>query len=91
MRQQETAKANAGREGTQSTGASVEGAQVQDNGPVFLIKAEVAAMLRVSTRTLDRLRAEGNAPAPLKRPGKRPLWRKKDVDRWIAQQRQDRH
>ena len=48
----------------------------------LLTRRDLAALMRVSTRTLDRLRADGDAPDPLAGRG-RPRWDGADVDAWI--------
>ena len=54
---------------------------------LFLTTIEVAEMLRISRRTLERMRVEGTGPRYLKvGPGKRSrvLYRQGDVEEWIA-------
>lgn len=54
---------------------------------LFLTTIEVAEMLRISRRTLERMRVEGTGPRYLKvGPGKRSrvLYRVQDVDRWLC-------
>lgn len=54
---------------------------------MFMTSKETAAILRVSSRTLERMRVEGNGPRYLKvGPGKRArvLYRLIDVDTWLA-------
>jgi hypothetical protein len=53
---------------------------------VFLTSAEAAALLRVSKRTLERMRVEGTGPRYLKvGPGKRSrvLYREADILAWL--------
>ena len=53
----------------------------------FLTTIEVADMLRISRRTLERMRVEGTGPRYLKvGPGKRSrvLYRQTDVEAWIG-------
>ena len=54
---------------------------------LFLTTIEVAEMLRISRRTLERMRVEGTGPPYLKvGPGKRSrvLYREQDVLGWIS-------
>ncbi|MGE0854389.1 MAG: helix-turn-helix transcriptional regulator [Hyphomicrobiaceae bacterium] len=54
---------------------------------LFLTTIEVAGMLRISRRTLERMRVEGTGPRYLKvGPGKRSrvLYRQQDVEDWLA-------
>lgn len=53
---------------------------------LFLTTIEVAGMLRISRRTLERMRVEGTGPRYLKvGPGKRSrvLYRQADVEAWL--------
>ena len=53
----------------------------------YLTTIEVAEMLRISRRTLERMRVEGTGPRYLKvGPGKRSrvLYRQADVEDWLA-------
>lgn len=53
---------------------------------VFLTTVEAAAILRISRRTLERMRVEGTGPRYLKvGPGKRArvLYRESDVRNWL--------
>ena len=53
----------------------------------FLTTIEVAGMLRISRRTLERMRVEGTGPRYIKvGPGKRSrvLYRQQDVEDWLA-------
>lgn len=50
--------------------------------PRLLTRRDFAAWLRVSTRTLDRLRAGGQIPDPLAGPGL-PRWDADDVAAWL--------
>jgi predicted DNA-binding transcriptional regulator AlpA len=53
---------------------------------LFLTTIEVAEMLRISRRTLERMRVEGTGPRFLKvGPGKRSrvIYRQQDVSEWI--------
>ena len=49
----------------------------------LLRQAEVAEYLRLSERTLERLRVGGNGPAFVKL-GHRVLYRRADLEKWIA-------
>jgi predicted DNA-binding transcriptional regulator AlpA len=54
---------------------------------LFLTTIEVAGMLRISRRTLERMRVEGTGPRYLKvGPGKRSrvLYRQLDVEDWLG-------
>lgn len=53
---------------------------------MFLISAEAAAVLRLSKRTLERMRVDGTGPKYLKAgPGKRSrvLYRQSDLMAWL--------
>jgi excisionase family DNA binding protein len=49
--------------------------------PKLLTRAELAAVLRVSTKTLKRWREAGRILAPLPGPGLR--WRVDEVEAWV--------
>ncbi len=54
---------------------------------LFLTTIEVAEVLRISRRTLERMRVDGTGPRYLKvGPGKRSrvLYRQQDVEDWLA-------
>ena len=54
---------------------------------LFLTTIEVAGMLRISRRTLERMRVEGTGPRYFKvGPGKRSrvLYRQQDVETWLG-------
>lgn len=54
---------------------------------MFLTTIEVAGLLRISRRTLERMRVEGTGPRYLKvGPGKRSrvLYRQQDVMEWLG-------
>lgn len=56
-------------------------------GLLFLTTIEVADLLRISRRTLERMRVEGTGPRYLKvGPGKRSrvLYRQQEVEDWLA-------
>jgi excisionase family DNA binding protein len=48
----------------------------------ILSEAEVAVLLRLSKRTLERFRAAGRGPAYM-RLGKRVAYRKRDLEAWL--------
>jgi hypothetical protein len=51
----------------------------------LLNQAEAADALRLSERTLERLRLTGNGPVYIKA-GRRVLYRSSDLEAWIAAQ-----
>ena len=56
------------------------------NALLFLTTIEVAEVLRISRRTLERMRVEGTGPRYLKvGPGKRSrvLYRQSEVEAWL--------
>jgi predicted DNA-binding transcriptional regulator AlpA len=53
----------------------------------LLTKVEVAQLLRVSVRTLDRMLAAGDGPPPILLPSGRRRWRRGDVEQWIETRR----
>ena len=50
----------------------------------FLSDAQLCALLRVTTRTTARWRVEGNGPSFVRAGGRRVLYRRTDLDRWLA-------
>lgn len=48
-----------------------------------ITKAQLAAILQVSTRTIDRKRAAGEILAPINRSG-HPRWSATEIERWMA-------
>jgi len=61
---------------------------VSDARLEFLISSEAADLLRISRRTLERMRVEGTGPRYLKvGPGKRSrvLYRQSDVLSWLEE------
>lgn len=44
---------------------------------------DIAGLLGLNRRTLERLRSSGRFPAPDIKVGKRPLWRPATVHRWV--------
>ena len=51
--------------------------------PPLLTRRDLAGLLRISTRSLDRCRAAGEIPASLPGPGQ-PRWDPLEVAAWIA-------
>ena len=47
---------------------------------------EFCAMLGIQPRTLRRKVDEGVVPAPF-RVGKKPLWRRSEIETWLAKER----
>jgi predicted DNA-binding transcriptional regulator AlpA len=67
----------------------LQGEPVNDPAMVFLISAEAADLLRISRRTLERMRVDGTGPRYLKvGPGKRSrvLYRQSEVLAWLERQ-----
>jgi predicted DNA-binding transcriptional regulator AlpA len=54
---------------------------------VLLTKGEVARMLRISLRTLERMMTAGTAPPSITLPTGRRRWRRGDVRQWIDERR----
>ncbi len=52
----------------------------------LLTEQDVAALTRLSTRTLERRRLDGTGPTFIKL-GRRVVYRRQDVDSWIEQNR----
>ena len=52
----------------------------------YLIQAEAAELLRLSSRTLERLRVTGDGPA-FCRLGRRIVYRRADLERWATSRR----
>lgn len=72
------------RDARQSYGVSA--GSLKSTGLLFLTTIEVAEILRLSRRTLERMRVEGTGPRYLKAgPGKRSrvLYREADVLTWL--------
>lgn len=55
----------------------------EPNQPVLLTADELASLLRLSKRTLWRLRSAGKIPPPV-RLGACVRWRVVDIDAWLA-------
>jgi hypothetical protein len=51
--------------------------------PVLLTRRDLAEVLRISTRSLDRMRAGGDILDPLPGPGC-PRWHTAEVAAWVA-------
>lgn len=58
-------------------------AEIRELQPVLLTPEQTAALLSVSTRTVWRLLAANEIPAPV-RVGSLPRWRRTDLDVWIG-------
>ena len=57
-------------------------------GPEQLLKsADVAEIIQVSPRTVQRLAAEGDFPSPIRVSPGRLRWRQGDVDAWLESRR----
>ena len=54
------------------------------NPPALLTPAETAALLRVNTRRLERWRANGEGPSFVKMTAKAILYRRSDIEAFIA-------
>ena len=54
-----------------------------DQAHILLTRRDMAAVLRISTRSLDRRRAGGEILDPLPGPG-RPRWHPAEVWAWVA-------
>jgi excisionase family DNA binding protein len=54
---------------------------------VLLNKTQLAELLGVSRRTVDRMVAAGTAPPVTLLPSGRRRWRKGDVRQWLAERR----
>lgn len=50
----------------------------------LMTEAEVAALMRVSIRTVQRWRATGETPLPVRRPGRRILYVRQEVMAWAS-------
>jgi excisionase family DNA binding protein len=55
-------------------------------GSIYLTQTELAQFLRVSDRTLERWRLEGNGPPHIKA-GRRCLYSRSDVENWLLSRR----
>jgi len=63
------------------------GAVMPDDAGELLTKREVAQLLRISERTLERLTETGEGPPSLKF-GRSRRWLRRDVEQWLEQQRE---
>jgi excisionase family DNA binding protein len=54
----------------------------------FLTEAELAALLKVTPRTVKRWRAEGTGPSWI-RVGRGIRYRRRDVDAWLERQAEE--
>lgn len=50
----------------------------------YLTQRQVADLLHISTRTLERLRTEGDGPRYLKA-GRRVLYSESDIEKWLKE------
>lgn len=63
----------------------------EQNGESFLVnRRELARLLSVSTRTLDRLDSSGRLPAALRLGGTTKRWRRDEIVEWVRQCMPDR-
>jgi hypothetical protein len=53
--------------------------------PIAYRKAQVARLLGVGERTIERLLSGGKFPQPDARAGRCPLWTRETLTRWIAE------
>jgi excisionase family DNA binding protein len=63
------------------------GAVMPDDAGELLTKHEVAELLRISERTLERLSAAGEGPPSVKF-GRSRRWLRRDVERWLEAHRE---
>jgi excisionase family DNA binding protein len=61
----------------------------RDQGEQLLTPQQAAAYLNISVRTLASWRQRGTGPPSIKLPSGARRYRKADVDRWIADHRED--
>jgi predicted DNA-binding transcriptional regulator AlpA len=59
-----------------------EGA-VTATGPLLLTKADLAAELRTSTKTIDRMDSSGKLPRAIRLSGQK-RWRREEILAWVA-------
>ena len=64
------------------------GAVMPDDAGELLTKREVARLLRISERTLERLTAAGEGPPSITF-GRSRRWRRRDVEDWLTEHRAD--
>jgi len=65
------------------------GAKVTDDAPAVMTAQQVADMLQIDRRTLERLIARGEGP-PSVRFGRSRRWLRSDVEQWLRDHREDR-
>jgi excisionase family DNA binding protein len=53
--------------------------------PVLTLQ-EVADLLQIAPRTVQRMAADGEFPAPIRLGSNRPRWRRADVDAWLERE-----
>jgi excisionase family DNA binding protein len=63
------------------------GAVMPDDAGELLTKREVAQLLRISERTLERLTEAGEGPRSVKF-GRSRRWLRRDVERWLEEHRE---
>ena len=54
----------------------------------LLDKAELASLLGLSRRTIDRMMADGTGPPAIRLPNGRRRWRLGDVRAWVREHRE---
>jgi predicted DNA-binding transcriptional regulator AlpA len=67
-------------------GCDLRGGRVTEPALVFLISSEAADLMRISRRTLERMRVDGTGPRYIKAgPGKRSrvLYRQSEIVAWL--------
>ncbi|MDR3525583.1 MAG: helix-turn-helix domain-containing protein [Acetobacteraceae bacterium] len=68
----------------ENTASPADAPVAESNPPALLTPAETAALLRVNTRRLERWRATGEGPAFVKMTAKAILYRRSDIEAFIA-------
>jgi excisionase family DNA binding protein len=63
------------------------GAVMPDDAGELLTKREVARLLRISERTLERLTAAGEGPPSITF-GRSRRWARRDVEQWLQEHRE---
>lgn len=63
--------------------ATIESSRLETAEPLLITAQDVARLLKVSTRSLWRLRSAGDIPAPI-RVGAAVRWRIDEITKWIA-------
>lgn len=51
----------------------------------YLIQSEAAELLRISERTLERMRLTGDGPPFMKVGARRVIYRQSDIESWLAE------